>query len=187
MAIVERNFVWLDLEMTGLRPEIDVILEIASVITDNQLNIIAYGPEFVIHQPEEKLALMDAWVKNQHEKSGLTEKVRKSTVTLAEAQEDTTAFIKAHCTKNSALLAGNSVWQDRTFLYFHMPQIVEYLNYRLLDVSTIKELARQWYPKSSLIEFKKKDSHRAMDDVIESIAELKHYRKHFWVSNTTGD
>lgn len=179
---IERNLVWLDLEMTGLRPEKDVILEIATIITDNQLNIIAQGPEFVIHQSEENLALMDAWVKNQHGKSGLTEKVRQSEVTIAHAQEDTLAFIKAHCPKNTALLAGNSVWQDRNFLYFHMPQIIDYLNYRLIDVSSIKELARQWYPKNPNIDFKKKDSHRALDDVQESIEELKHYRKYFWVT-----
>lgn len=177
----ERNLIWLDLEMTGLRPEVDVILEIATVITDNQLNVIAQGPEFVIHQPEDKLALMDAWVKNQHAKSGLTEKVRQSDVSLEQAQEDILAFIKAHCPKNSGLLAGNSVWQDRNFLYFHMPHIVDYLNYRIIDVSTIKELARQWYPKSPLVDFKKKDSHRALDDVYESIEELKHYRKFFWM------
>lgn len=176
----ERKLVWLDLEMTGLRPEVDVILEIATIITDHQLNIIGYGPELVIHQSEDNLALMDAWVKNQHAKSGLTDKVRQSSVTVEQACQDTLAFIKAHCEKNNALLAGNSVWQDRNFLYRYMPEIVDYLNYRIIDVSTIKELARQWYPKDSHINFKKKDTHRALDDVQESIEELKHYRHYFW-------
>lgn len=175
------NLVWLDLEMTGLNIANDVILEIACVITDGNLNVIAEGPSFIIHQPEEKLAAMGKWCQDHHGKTGLTEAVRHSTTTLQQAQEETFAFIKQHCHIHTGVLAGNSVWQDRVFLDKYMPQITHYLHYRMVDVTTIKELAKRWYPQDKNIEFKKSDRHRAMSDVHESIAELQHYRNKFFV------
>jgi oligoribonuclease len=177
------NLVWLDLEMTGLNIATDVILEIACVITDGNLNIIAEGPSFIINQPEEKLAAMGKWCQDQHGKTGLTDAVRQSIISVEEAEKETISFIKRHCPIHTAVLAGNSVWQDRTFLDKYMPSIVGYLHYRLVDVTTIKELARRWYPYDKNIEYKKSDRHRAMSDVYESIAELQHYRKSFFVSN----
>ncbi len=173
------NLVWIDLEMTGLNPEADVILEIASVITDGQLNVIEEGPALIINHPEEKLAAMSEWSQEQHAKTGLTDAVRASTVILAQAQEQTLTFIKKHCQPNTGLLAGNSVWQDRAFMYHYMPNIIKFLHYRLIDVTTIKELVLRWYPDEP--EFEKKDVHRAQEDIYESIAELKHYKEKFFV------
>lgn len=181
VAEKDRKFVWIDLEMTGLRPEVDSILEIATIITDSELNIIDQGPEIVIAQPEEKLAVMDDFVTKLHAKSGLTEKVRASKISLEQAQDETLSFIAKHCEKNSACLAGNSVWQDRAFLYVYMPNIINYLHYRLLDVSSIKLVIKRWYAENKNIEFKKSDTHRALVDIQESIEELKHYRKYFFV------
>ena len=175
------SLVWIDLEMTGLKAEIDVILEIATIITDNNLNILAQGPSYIIHQPEAALALMDPVVRTMHTKSGLLDKVQKTDVTIHEATEETLAFIKQYVAPNSGVLAGNSVWQDRTFLIKYMPHITNYLHYRIIDVSTIKELVQNWYPNNSQIKFKKPDNHRAMEDIDASIKELAHYRKHFFV------
>lgn len=175
------NLVWLDLEMTGLNVATDVILEIASVVTDGDLNILAQGPSLVIYQPEEKLALMDAWVKDQHGKSGLTGQVRASQITLEQAEQETLAFIETYCLKRKSILCGNSIWQDVNFLRRYMPRIVDYMHYRVLDVSAFKEAVTRWYPQSPYKEFKKKDMHRAMIDTLESIEELKHYRKYFFV------
>ena len=175
----DKNLVWIDLEMTGLDARTDVILEIASIITDSNLNVVAYGPELVIHQPEEKLAQMNTFVKNLHSTSGLTEQVRASQVSTADAAAQTIAFVKEHCDKETALLAGNSVWQDRTFLSAYMPALVDHLYYRIIDVSTIKELVLRWHPAHP--EYEKKDTHRALEDIKESIAELQHYRKQFFV------
>ena len=175
------RLVWIDLEMTGLNPEVDVILEIATIITDNQLAIIAEGPALIIHQPHSALAVMDDWVRNQHTKTGLIDAVIKSSMTIAVAQEETLDFIKVHCPPKDAILSGNSVWQDRTFLRKSMPRIVEYLHYRIIDVSSIKELAKRWYPKSPFIKFEKPDTHRALQDVRGSIKELGHYRKYFFI------
>lgn len=173
--------VWIDLEMTGLMIDTDVILEIACVITDGNLNVLAAGPSFVIQQPKEKLDAMSKWCVNHHGKSGLTDAVLKSTTTIEEAEKKTLAFIKEHCIPNNGILAGNSIWQDRAFMQRYMPSIPAYLHYRMLDVSTIKELAIRWYPENSSIEFKKSDGHRALSDIYESIAELEHYRKHFFI------
>jgi len=180
------NFVWIDLEMTGLNVHTDVILEIASVITDGDFNVIAEGPSFVISQPEEKLLRMDKWCVTQHGKSGLTQSVLNSTITLEHAEKETLHFIKKHCLERTGVLAGNTVWQDRLFLNKYMPSIVHYLHYRLVDVSSVKELVKHWYgkegqPKSASIEFKKSDNHRALDDIYESIAELDYYRKNFFI------
>lgn len=173
------NLVWIDLEMTGLNPEADVILEIASVITDGQLNIIQEGPALIINQPEDKLTAMSEWSQEQHAKTGLTDAVRASKVTLEQAQEQTLIFIKKHCKLETGLLAGNSVWQDRAFMYHYMPNIIQFLHYRLIDVTTIKELVLHWYPDEP--EFEKKDVHRAQKDIYESIAELKYYKEKFFV------
>ena len=175
------NLVWLDLEMTGLIIATDVILEIATVITDGNLNVIAEGPSFAIHQPEEKLIAMGKWCQDQHGKTGLITAVRNSSTTLQYAQEETLAFIKQHCAPNTGVLSGNTVWQDRVFLDKYMPSISNYLHYRIVDVTSVKELAKRWYPDNKNTEFKKSDRHRALSDVYESIAELKHYRKNFFI------
>jgi len=175
------NLVWLDLEMTGLNIVNDVILEIACVITDGNLNVIAEGPSFIINQPEETLAAMGKWCQDHHGKTGLTDAVRQSTTTLEQAELETIAFVKQHCPIHTAVLAGNSVWQDRVFLDKYMPSITNYLHYRIVDVTSIKELVKRWYPQDRNIEFKKSDRHRALSDVYESIAELKHFRKYFFV------
>jgi oligoribonuclease len=179
--IPEKNLVWIDLEMTGLNADYDVILEIATIITDSQLNIIAQGPSLVVYQSDGALSVMEEYVRNMHVKSGLTEKVRSSKVSLNEAYEQTFTFIKQHCTKHQALLAGNSVWQDRAFLLKYMPDIVKFLHYRIIDISSVKMLVRSWYPTSPYVNFKKPESHRALEDVKESIEELKHYRQHFFI------
>lgn len=175
------NLVWIDLEMTGLNVATDVILEIASVITDGNLVVIAQGPSFIIHQPEEKLAGMDKWCTDHHGKSGLTAAVKSSTISLEHAYAQTLAFIQYHCSAKTGVLAGNSIGQDRTFLAKYMPAIVDHLHYRIVDVTTIKELVLRWYPHDKNIEYKKADTHRALNDVLESIAELKHYRKNFFI------
>jgi oligoribonuclease len=175
------NFVWLDLEMTGLNPNNDVILEIASVITDGNLNVLEEGPAFIINQPKEKLAGMDKWCTDHHKKSGLTDAVLASTTTLQHAEEQTLAFIKKHCREKEGVLAGNSVWQDRNFLQKYMPSITTYLHYRLVDVTSIKVVAKKWYPGNKNVEFKKKDEHRSLADVYASIAELQNYREHFFI------
>jgi len=173
--------VWIDLEMTGLDSSRDVILEIALAITDGNLNIIGQWPSYVIYQPEEHLFAMNAWCQTQHTKSGLVDAVRKSTVTLEQAEHAVLAYIKTYCEPKKALLAGNSVWQDRIFLAIYMPQIVNYLHYQIIDVSSVKNMITQWYSGNKNTIFIKSDTHRAYDDVQESIAELKHYRTHFFV------
>lgn len=180
------NLVWIDLEMTGLNIHTDVILEIATVITDGDLNVISEGPSFVISQPEEKLVRMDKWCVDQHGKSGLTQSVLASETTLEHAEQETLHFIKKHCLERTGVLAGNTVWQDRAFLAKYMPRIVEYLHYRIVDVSTVKELVKHWYDKEgqqkiAATDFKKSDTHRALDDIYESIAELDYYKKYFFV------
>lgn len=174
------NLVWIDLEMTGLNPDHDVILEIATIITDSQLNIIAQGPTEIIHHDEAVLNMMNEWVSQQHTASGLLEKVRESTTGNDEAAGMTMTFIKEHCEPETALLAGNSVWADRAFLKKYMPEIMDYLHYRMVDVSTVKELIRRWYPNDPHVEFQKGEAHRALDDIKESIEELKHYRTYFF-------
>jgi len=176
----KKNFIWIDLEMTGLQPEKHVILEVASIITDSQLNVLATGPELILHQPAAELEKMDSWVRETHTKSGLIESVRLSTITEADSEEQLFDFFKQYCDENTALLAGNSVWQDRNFLYKYMPSLVDYCYYRVLDVTAIKEVVARWYPEEPHSEFKKKDAHRALDDIKESIEELKHLRKYFF-------
>lgn len=173
--------IWIDLEMTGLRSDIDVILEIATIITDNSLTTLAQGPSLVIHQPESALNLMDGWVRAQHTKTNLIDAVQKSSVSLAQAEEQTLSFIKQYCAPQTGVLAGNSVWQDRAFLVHYMPRLVEYLHYRLVDVSSIKEVIARWYPDHPQVRFKKPDNHRAMEDIESSVKELAHYREYFFI------
>lgn len=170
-------FVWIDLEMTGLDIEKDVILEIASLVTDGDLNVIGRGPEIVLSQPEKKLQAMDKWCTRTHTKSGLCSKVKLSDTSVQEAEQQTLAFLREHCNEGKSPLAGNSVWMDRVFIMKYMPRLYNFLHYRTIDISTIKELAKAWYPKSEELKFKKKNAHRALEDIEESIEELKHYRK----------
>lgn len=173
--------VWIDLEMTGLDAVNDVILEAAVLITANDLSLIAQGPSIIIHQPEEKLAHMSTWVREQHTKSGLLDAVRASSITQQEAQAMLLEFVTQYTKPQTALLAGNSIWQDRFFLRMHMPELERYFHYRILDVSSIKEVVRRWYPQSPYISYKKSDTHRALEDIQESVNELQHYKKHFFI------
>ncbi|KKP29733.1 MAG: Oligoribonuclease [candidate division TM6 bacterium GW2011_GWF2_30_66] len=177
----DKNLIWIDLEMTGLNPQKDVILEIACVITDSQLNVLDSGIEFVIHQSEENLGLMCKEVQEMHQKSGLTARVRASKIMLDQAQVQLFEYFKRYCDPKTALIAGNSVWQDRNFLVKYMPNLVDYCHYRLLDVSAIKEVVSRWYPESAYKKFEKSENHRAMQDVIGSINELEHFRRYFFV------
>ncbi|WP_134601370.1 oligoribonuclease [Pseudomonas aeruginosa] len=173
-----QNLIWIDLEMTGLDPDRDVINEMATIVTDSDLNTLAEGPVIAIHQPEEILAGMDEWNTRQHGQSGLTQRVRESTVSMAEAEAQTLAFLEQWVPKRSSPICGNSICQDRRFLYRHMPRLEGYFHYRNLDVSTLKELAARWAPQVRE-SFKKGNTHLALDDIRESIAELRHYRDHF--------
>lgn len=181
MSELDSNLVWIDLEMTGLDANKDVILEIATLVTDSQLTIIEEGPSLVIAQPKNVLESMSDWAKEHHAASGLLARVEEEGVPLHEAEARTLAFIMEHCAKGKALLCGNSIWQDKTFLVRYMPKVIEYLHYRLLDVSTVKELVHRWYPNDSHAQFQKQNKHRAVDDIRESVAELKNYRKYFFV------
>ena len=172
------KLVWLDMEMTGLDPEQDRILEIATLITDKDLNLLAEGPELVVSQPEEVLRSMDAWNTRQHSRSGLLDRVRAEGVSLAEAEQRTLDFVASHVEPKTSPLSGNSIGQDRRFLVRYMPKLEAHLHYRNLDISTLKELARRWRPEL-LKGFVKHGRHRAMDDVKESVEELRYYREHF--------
>lgn len=176
------HLVWIDLEMSGLNPEVDVILEISTIITDNELNIIAEGPTYAIWQPDEILNNMNSWCQRQHGRTGLTDAVRNSDIRIEKASDDTINFVKKHCLPERGVLAGNSIWVDRMFLQKYMPNLVNYLHYRLIDVSSIKEVIQRWYPHNPKAEFKKSDVHRAQEDIKSSIAELAHYRKYFFIN-----
>ncbi len=178
MKNVTNNLVWMDLEMTGLDPDVETIIEIATIITDGKLNILAEGPSLVIHQPDDILDRMDEWNTKHHGDSGLIAKVRASKLSLADAEEQTLAFIKQYVVKGESPLCGNSIHQDRRFLVRYMPNLEAYVHYRNIDVSTIKELGRRWYPtKKAPI---KRAQHLALSDVRESIKELAYYRKHIF-------
>ena len=172
------NLVWMDLEMTGLEPKKDTILEIATIITDSELNVIAQGPELAIHHDEQVLTEMDSWCVKHHGESGLSRRVLESHVSMAQAAEETLAFMAKYVTKGQSPLCGNSIHQDRRFLRKYMPDVDAYLHYRNLDVSTLKELQRRWYPDFRLP--KKKTAHLALSDIQDSISELKAYRAHFF-------
>lgn len=172
------NLVWIDLEMTGLDPDKEAILEIALVITDKYLNIIDQGIDLVIHQPSSVVDAMSGWPKKQHQKSGLTEASRNSSISLREAEQAALQLVKKYCTKGKGMLCGNSLFFDKSFLRRYMPSFLGYLHYRVIDVSTIKELVRRWYGEKYIPQ--KKETHRAREDILESIAELKRYRNRFF-------
>jgi len=169
-----QRLVWIDLEMTGLNIETESIIEIATVITDGQLNILAEGPNLAISVSEELLANMDDWNTSHHTQSGLVERVRNQSVSIEEAERQTIEFISKWVDKGVAPLCGNSIWNDRKFMEKEMKQLVQYLHYRMIDVSTIKELSKRWYP--NVEGFQKKGCHLALDDILESIEELKYFR-----------
>lgn len=176
---------WMDLEMTGLDATKNVIVEIATLITDDELNIIAEGPDLVIHATEEELALMDEVVVEMHARSGLTNEIRASVITLEEAGAATLAFIQTHIPEPRTVpLCGNSIGMDRRFLTAYLPEIEEYLHYRSVDVSTIKELARRWYPEDLKEYTKSASAHRAMDDIKESLEEMRYWRKRVFRAQT---
>ncbi|UTV27547.1 oligoribonuclease [Photobacterium atrarenae] len=179
MAISEQNLIWIDLEMTGLDPEQHQIIEIATIVTDAQLNILAEGPVLAIHQSDDELAKMDDWCTKTHTSSGLVERVRQSKIDEAEAVRQTIAFLEQWVPQGASPICGNSIGQDRRFLYKHMPELEQYFHYRYLDVSTLKELTRRWQPEL-LNGFTKKGSHLALDDIRDSIAELRYYREHIF-------
>lgn len=176
MSFNEQNLIWIDLEMTGLDPETHKIIEIATIVTDSELNILAEGPVLAIHQPESELAKMDEWCTTTHTNSGLVERIRHDSVSEQEAIKQTIAFLEQWVPKGKSPICGNSVGQDRRFLVKYMPELDEYFHYRYLDVSTIKELTRRWQPEI-LQGFHKKGSHLALDDIRESIGELQYYRE----------
>ncbi|HUN27579.1 MAG TPA: oligoribonuclease [Steroidobacteraceae bacterium] len=170
--------IWVDLEMTGLQPDVDHIIEIATIVTDKDLEVIAEGPVMAIHRPAEALARMDEWNQKQHGSSGLIERVRTSPYSVADAERRTLAFLAPLVAAGYSPMCGNSICQDRRFLAREMPQLEHFFHYRNLDVSTLKELARRWAPQ--LVEgFNKESAHLALADIRESIRELRHYRAHF--------
>lgn len=176
----QSNLVWIDLEMTGLDISRDTILEIATVITTNDLDLIAQGPTFAIHHDDTILSYMDDWNTKHHTASGLVDSVRNSTITMELAQEQTLAFIAEYAQQNLSPLCGNSVWQDRIFLKKYMPRIDDFLNYRIIDVSSVKEVIKRWFPQSPYTNFVKTENHRASEDILQSIEELAHYRTYFF-------
>ena len=178
MAQDSQHLIWIDLEMTGLNPDSDLIIEIATVVTDKDLNILAQGPVLAVHQSDEALAAMDDWNQKHHGQSGLIDRVKASTIKEAEAERLTIEFLKQWVPENTSPICGNSIGQDRRFLYRYMPNLEAYFHYRNIDVSTLKELAARWAPEVKN-GFNKESTHQALDDIIESIEELRYYREHF--------
>lgn len=178
LKLDKNNLVWIDLEMTGLNPETDHILEIATIVTDSMLEYQVEGPSLVIHQPDDVLDRMNDWCIKQHGESGLTQRVRDSNISLLEAEQQTLAFIQQYVPNNNSPLCGNSIHQDRKFLIKYMPMLESFFHYRNIDVSTIKELSNRWKPRLA-DQFQKKASHLALDDIRDSIAELQYYKRHW--------
>ncbi len=174
------NLIWIDLEMTGLEPQTDLIIEIATLITDSRLTILAEGPVLAIRQSDAVLAAMDDWNRKQHGESGLVARVRTSTVDEREAETRTLEFLNRYVPKGQSPICGNSICQDRRFLARHMPELEAYFHYRNLDVSTIKELARRWYP--NLKGFSKVSTHLALQDIRDSVEELRFYRERLFIT-----
>ena len=179
MAVDAENLVWIDLEMTGLDPDRDHIIEIATIVTDKHLNVLAEGPMLAIHQPDSVLDAMDDWNRTHHGDSGLTERVRASTLDAAAAEAETITFLSDYVPAGASPMSGNSICQDRRFLANYMPELEAFFHYRNLDVSSIKELAKRWRPEVPR-SFVKKNEHTALADIRESIEELRHYRAHFF-------
>ncbi|ROO26375.1 oligoribonuclease [Salinisphaera orenii MK-B5] len=175
MSYADDNLIWIDLEMTGLSPTEDRIIEIATMVTDKNLQVLAEGPVMAVHQPEHRLAGMDAWNTRQHTGSGLVERVRDSDIDEAAAEARTLAFLAEHVPAQASPMCGNSICQDRRFLALYMPKLEAYFHYRHIDVSTLKELARRWAPEVAS-GYTKQSSHLAMDDIRDSIEELSYYR-----------
>lgn len=175
----QNALIWIDLEMTGLNTESDLIIEVATIVTDHELNIIAEGPVLAVHQTEEVMNGMDDWNTKTHNATGLVERVKKSQLVEADVEKQTIEFLKQHVAKNTSPMCGNSICQDRRFLAKHMPDLEAWFHYRNLDVSSIKELMARWKPEL-LNGFKKKNTHKALDDIRESIDELKYYRGCFF-------
>tara|TARA_Y100000996_G_scaffold409277_1_gene389680 strand:- start:1661 stop:2203 length:543 start_codon:yes stop_codon:yes gene_type:complete len=170
------NLIWIDLEMTGLDTQRDYIIEIASIVTDKNLNILAEGPNLAIHQPDEVMNNMDDWNTKQHGRSGLIDKVKKSTINETKAEAETVKFLEQYIFKGQSPLCGNTICQDRRFLARCMPELEEFCHYRNLDVSSIRELGKRWYFED-IDNFQKSSNHRALDDIRDSIDELRYYRK----------
>ncbi|MEY2707319.1 MAG: hypothetical protein RI905_1071 [Pseudomonadota bacterium] len=187
MSTTRKNdrLVWVDMEMSGLQPETDRILEIAMIVTDGDLNIIAEGPVLVVHQEDAVLDRMDAWNKGTHGKSGLIDKVKASTLTEAEVEAQCLAFLKQHVKASISPMCGNTIHQDRRFMNRYMPKLETYFHYRNIDVSTIKELCKRWQPELAK-GFAKKQAHTALADIIESVEELRYYREKLFIP-TVGD
>lgn len=176
MPLDPENLIWIDLEMTGLDPATDHILEIATLVTDKQLTLLAEGPVLAVHHEDAVLAAMGEWCTRQHGQSGLTERVRQSRVSMAEAQQATLEFLRQHVPPGASPMCGNSICQDRRFMARQMPELERFFHYRNLDVSTLKELAKRWAPGAAA-GFTKESTHLAMADIHDSIAELRHYRE----------
>ena len=179
MAVDKKHLIWIDLEMTGLDTLNDTIIEIATIVTDSELNILAEGPVFAIHTPDIVLNSMDDWNTRQHGQSGLIDRIRRSNVTMAQAETETIAFLSKYVESGRSPMCGNSICQDRRFLARQMPTLERFFHYRNLDVSTVKELAYRWRP-DILSSFEKKGSHLALDDIRDSIRELRNYKEHFF-------
>ncbi len=176
---MNNHLIWIDLEMTGVDPEKHVILEIATIVTDDNLELVAEGPSIAINHPKDVLSAVDEWSRRHHQASGLTDRAKASPYDSAGAEQETLEFLSYHCEEGKSPLCGNSIWQDRRFLAKHMPLLHEFFHYRIIDVSSIKELVKRWYP--SLPPFEKQKAHLALMDIKESINELKYYRQKVFV------